>query len=213
MADNWSSLITAILIIINLTSTTVTSNKSHISKDLQLPVVLSTLSPGVDQCSHIQWFCFNSTTRGYDCNHIYNCLITCTDSGPSLQTGFCATYSEYTGLLSVTDCLYFELKSFNITYTGYIQLPSTLTKFNDSICTPLNRRGIVCNDCVNGFGPSVNSFGYKCVNCNSYGSREGHSGTSPKSPPKLRRSQPRSFAEVTSEASPKSPCSLAWEQG
>ena len=167
MADNWSSLITAILIVVNLTSTTVTSNKSHISKDLQLPVVLSTLSPGIDQCSHIQWFCFNSTTRGYDCNHIYGGLIMCTDSGPSLQTGFCATYSEYTGLLSVTDCPYFELKSFNITYTGYIQLPSTLTKLNNSMCTPLNRRGIVCNDCVNGFGPSVNSFGYKCVNCNS----------------------------------------------
>ena len=41
-----------------------------------------------------------------------------------------------------------------------------------------------------------------------YGSREGHSGASPNSPPKLRRSQLRSFAGVTSEASPESPPKL-----
>jgi hypothetical protein len=127
------------------------------------------LKPAVflNQCSHVQWYCFNSSTRDFDCKHIYNDLITCTDSGPALQTGFCVTYSEYTYLLSITDCPYFQLNGFNITSYGYINLPGTLAEINDFMCAPMNRRGIVCSDCVSGFGPSVNSFGYKCIQCSS----------------------------------------------
>ena len=125
------------------------------------------LQAGVDQCSHIHWYCFNSSTRDYDCKHIYNDLITCTDTGPALQTGFCATYSEYTELLSITDCPYFQLNVFNITSSGYVNLLDTLIELNDSMCAPLNRRGIVCSDCISGFGPSVNSFGYRCIRCSS----------------------------------------------
>ena len=33
------------------------------------------------------------------------------------------------------------------------------------MCGPLNRKGLVCSECADGFGPSVTSFGYKCVNC------------------------------------------------
>ena len=122
---------------------------------------------GIDQCLDVQWYCFNSSTRDYDCKHIYNDFIICTDLGPALQTGFCATYSEYTELLSITDCPYFQLRGFNITSSGYIQLPGTLTELNDSMCAPMNRRGIVCSECVSGFGPTINSFGYRCVHCTS----------------------------------------------
>ena len=33
------------------------------------------------------------------------------------------------------------------------------------MCGPLNRKGIVCSECADGFGPSLTSFGYECVNC------------------------------------------------
>ena len=33
------------------------------------------------------------------------------------------------------------------------------------MCGPLNRKGLVCSECSDGFGPSVTSFGYKCANC------------------------------------------------
>ena len=33
------------------------------------------------------------------------------------------------------------------------------------MCGPFNRKGIVCSECADGFGPSVISFGYRCVNC------------------------------------------------
>ena len=127
--------------------------------------ILSTLHPNIDPCSQTKWFCFNTSTRSYDCQNIYRDLIICTSRGPALQAGFCATYNEYTGLLSVTDCPYFQIKLYNITPSGYIELPGTLTELEDSMCGPLNRRGIVCSECMSSYGPSVNSFGYRCVYC------------------------------------------------
>ena len=166
-AYDWWLLISALFSVIKLILSTVPNNGISDLRIDPKSVALSSLQVGIDQCSHIQWYCFNSSTRDYDCKHIYNDLITCTDRGPALQTGFCATYSEYTELLSLTDCPYFQLNGFNITSSGYINLPGTLTELNDSMCAPMNRRGIVCSDCISGFGPSVNSFGYRCIRCSS----------------------------------------------
>ena len=33
------------------------------------------------------------------------------------------------------------------------------------MCGPLSRKGLVCSECADGLGPSVTSFGYRCVNC------------------------------------------------
>ena len=33
------------------------------------------------------------------------------------------------------------------------------------MCGPLNRKGLVCSECADGFGPSVTSFEYRCVKC------------------------------------------------
>ena len=46
-----------------------------------------------------------------------------------------------------------------------IILPRNLSQLNDYMCGPLNRKGHLCSECADGFGPSVTSFGYKCVNC------------------------------------------------
>ena len=36
------------------------------------------------------------------------------------------------------------------------------------MCAPLNRKGVVCSECAEGFGPSITSFGYtKCINCSN----------------------------------------------
>ena len=110
---------------------------------------------------YVQNFCVNSTI---DCQ-----LITCTSSGPWLDSGYCATYSEDTRTLSIASCPYFQPRAsgYNITKNGKIsiQLPRNLSQLNDYMCGPLNRKGVVCSECADGFGPSVTSFGYRCVNC------------------------------------------------
>ena len=126
-----------------------------------------------DCLNNRQWFCFNSTAKTHMClchgTGDHTCFhIRCLDSGPLLKLGFCATYSDDTGLVTVTECPYFQMKGYNVSLTGdgyYIQLPKTLAELNNSMCGPMNRKSVVCSECIDGFGPSVTSIGYKCVNC------------------------------------------------
>ena len=126
-------------------------------------------------CSYSEeWFCFNSTTRISHCISGRYTHITCSDSGPLLQFGYCATYNEDTGLVTVAKCPYLQVHDDmyrnynNMTTVGheyFIQLPKILAELNSSMCGPMNRKGIVCSECIDGFGPSVTSIGYKCANC------------------------------------------------
>ena len=110
-----------------------------------------------------QQLCVNSsltTSSTYNCSQMI-----CSKDGPMLAFGCCATYSEDTRLLSVTKCLTFQSTGYNVTTPGYILLPRNLTQLNDYMCGPLNRKGLVCSECADGFGPSVTSFRYTCANC------------------------------------------------
>ena len=74
------------------------------------------------------------------------------------------TYQE--GGLFVGLCDYFKLNSYNKSdKDGYITLPNNLSELNDYMCGPLNRKGVICSECINGFGPSVTSVGHACSNC------------------------------------------------
>ena len=112
--------------------------------------------------SYVKWFCFNTSV--YDCCLIED--ITCLENGPAMPFGCCATYNENnsTKTLSFAKCPYLQPNNYNVT-AGYISLPVILTELNDYMCGPLNRKGLVCSECADGFGPSVTSYGYKCANC------------------------------------------------
>ena len=77
---------------------------------------------------------------------------------------YCATFNEEIKLLSIFNCPYFQLDKY---YGSHImlQLPQNLSQLNDYMCSPLNRKGYLCSECADGFGPSVTSFGYRCANC------------------------------------------------
>ena len=122
------------------------------------------------QCSrNKEWFCFNSTTVAYNCSQIHSILpdqIECFESGPALSFGYCATYDEDTRILSLLPmCGYFQYGVYNVTTPGYIQLPTVLTELNDYMCSPLHRKGIVCSECTDGFGPSLTSYWHRCASC------------------------------------------------
>ena len=55
--------------------------------------------------------------------------------------------------------------AYNISSSGYISLPVNLSQLNDYMCGPINRKGLVCSECADGYGPSFTSYGYKCANC------------------------------------------------
>ena len=35
------------------------------------------------------------------------------------------------------------------------------------MCGPYNRRGLLCGQCISGYGPGVNQFNLKCANCSN----------------------------------------------
>ena len=112
----------------------------------------------------VQWSCFSSNSK-------FNCCgigpIFCSKSGPSLAFGYCATFDGH--MLSIATCrYYFERSRYNVTTSGHIPLPISLNDLNESMCAPLNRKGYVCSACKDGFGLSVTSFGYKCINCTAH---------------------------------------------
>ena len=89
-----------------------------------------------------------------------------------LRDGYCSTYNESTRIVSFTLCPYFQSKSFRMYWVKevsawFVQLPVNVSILNNYMCEPLNRRGRVCSECMDGFGPEVTSAGFniKCSNC------------------------------------------------
>jgi hypothetical protein len=67
--------------------------------------------------------------------------------------------------LFVTKCPYFQLKGHNVSDPGNFKLPDNVSELNDYMCGPMNRKGFLCEDCVDGFAVSFTSMGHKCSNC------------------------------------------------
>ena len=139
------------LFLLILPSETVESQTPHISQRDKYHYTID-----------VQWPCFTSNSA-FDCCKITD-RIACTVSGPTILFGVCATYDGAN--LSIGHCdAYFEPSKYNVTTPMYILLPIDLTKLNESMCAPLNRKGLLCSECADGFGISITSFGYGCTNC------------------------------------------------
>ena len=148
-----------------MTAATKTHNYSFVAlNDVRLSTDLKTV-PKVDD-HQVQHLCFNSTNGTCLCSQVCDCHIICSEGKPILEIGYYATYSEDTRLLSIFPHPTFYLNSYNVVSSRYIRLPSNLSHLNNYMCGPLNRKGVVCSECVDSFGPSVTSSEHwKCVNC------------------------------------------------
>lgn len=114
------------------------------------------------------WFFFNSTTKECECykNSNIDHIVKCTEHGALLKLGYCMTYEEgHNEGFFVSLCNYFEVSGHTKVENQYIRLPSNVSELNDYMCAPMNRKGELCSQCMDGFAPSVTSIGYKCSNC------------------------------------------------
>ena len=155
-ASQWICIIFLLTILVSQSLVgTATNDKNAVSSNNSLSVPNSTQNFDGSKCQQI--LCSESK---YDCTE-----IVCSQNGPTLHYSYCVTYSEDTNLLSMSTCRYFESRGYNITAAQSVLLPRNLSQLNDYMCGPLNRKGLVCSECADGFGPSVTSFKHKCVNC------------------------------------------------
>ena len=92
-----------------------------------------------------------------------------------LALGHCMTYNSSCSDKSDANAIFFGACPYvyysNIVDHRYLALPRNVSDLNDVFCAPQNRDGLLCRDCIDGFGPSVATFGYACANCTeiSYG--------------------------------------------
>ena len=107
-------------------------------------------------------------------NHIYDNWdvdVKCSDSdGVYLSIGHCLTYhvnKHGKHFLYEFKCPYFQLEGHQVTdfEPGFIKLPHNISELNDYMCGPMNRKGFLCEECIDNFSVSMTSIGNKCSNC------------------------------------------------
>ena len=101
----------------------------------------------------------NSTLPTYRTYHDF--IIECSERKILMNAEYCLT-AEMDGTF-VGRCKTY----LNVTMVDgiYIQLPGNISQLNDYMCGPMSRKGRICSECIDGYAPSVTSFGYECSNC------------------------------------------------
>ena len=113
------------------------------------------------------WVNYNASTKQCTCNKYASYEVKCKDhQHAEMALGWCTTFTESRTLK--IRCPYFQDRGHNATPDGYFTLPNNISELNDYMCGPMNRKGQVCMDCIDGFGPSYTSLGYECSNCTGH---------------------------------------------
>ena len=127
-----------------------------------------------DKCATWHYRDHNGQCQCYPQNvhHMPTEWIRCSNDTVILVYGNCMTYSEKRRSTYVAECPYFQVDGHNVSNLkpGYIELPLDISKLNEYMCGPVNRKGLLCTECIDGFGTSFTSLEHSCSNCtNSYG--------------------------------------------
>ena len=92
------------------------------------------------------------------CPHADEILL-CEREGAYIQLGHCVSNNLITG------CPY-VLHNISIINRVYYLLPTNA--LNDDQCSPYNRKGLFCSECVEEYGPSVDFYSIDCKDCSNY---------------------------------------------
>ena len=137
-----------------LTICVVAGTKINVSSDGLIDTVTPSTLLTINSSQYIMMLlCSSNLSR------IHRQYVDCSQNEPLLTPSSCATYDEDRGIFSLFSCPDFQPT------TDSIKLLSNLSELSDKMCGPFNRKGAMCSECADGFGLSVTSFGYRCVNC------------------------------------------------
>ena len=130
---------------------------------LVVHVYLSSVSASNTSCP--TWFYYNNTTHQCECGSQIGGHVQCNqlEGKAQIMNGFCATSTEQEGLYYAGYCPFGHTE--NNTNRMYSELPSDPDRLNEVMCGPYNRKGLLCGECIDGYGPAVFSPYKKCENC------------------------------------------------
>lgn len=95
-------------------------------------------------------------------------IIQCSDSNLTsyVAINYCVAYDASLSMVLTGPCPYSSVPG-NI--EGFwVPLPRNISQISEQLCGPLNREGLLCGRCLEGYGISVHSPSLKCVNCQEY---------------------------------------------
>ena len=131
---------------------------------------LSTIIVTVSLCSVFAtntscptWNYYNNDTGQCECGY----GLVCSSDGHQveIENGACATPSEKEGKYYIGQCPFTH--TINRTNRLYSEMPSNASQLDEVMCGPYNRRGLLCGECKDGYGPAVYSLSLKCTDCSS----------------------------------------------
>ena len=105
------------------------------------------------------WFFYDNTTRSCHCGS----GLVCTKDGVEIQDGVCATSAGDGDQYYVGHCPFRH--TVNNTNRMHSMMPSDPGLLDDVMCGPYNRKGLLCGECINGYGPTANLLEWACANC------------------------------------------------
>ena len=105
------------------------------------------------------WHYYDNDTRLCQCGLHLNCK----EDVVEIRESHCATSAGY------RDYYYTGLRLFSHTVNNtnrlFSEMPSDPDMLDDVMCGYSNRKGLLCGECYEGFGPAIYSLDLKCVNC------------------------------------------------
>ena len=113
------------------------------------------------------WFYFSNVTQSCECGVSVGGVY-CNQQTMEVGVWFscCTTFSGQEGVFYAGRCLYSY--KFNHSSTLGSLLPSDPDLLNEAMCGPYNRKGLLCGECIDGYGPRVYTFDKKCVDCSKF---------------------------------------------
>ena len=86
-----------------------------------------------------------------------------------LRIGVCMTYNNKTNETEVGPCPYISQHSDLSSSNLYFRLPSYTSNLTNFMCGSLHRKGQLCGECEDGFGPAIYSYTLECTECWGHG--------------------------------------------
>ena len=113
------------------------------------------------------WHYYNNATGQCECGY----LLLCSSDGNQVEIciDHCATSAGQEDDYYVSYCPFTH--TVNSTNRLYSDIPNNASQLDEVMCGPYNRRGLLCGECKDGYGPAVYSSDMTCANCSSLWSR------------------------------------------
>ena len=168
-----SALLIVLLGIALFSSQVITTNFSTRDTRSMESDVIESSSEDPSDCP--PWFLL-SKKHPYDPRESSQCLcadtlrgmVQCDDSNLTsyLFLTHCMTYDELSSEVLVGACPYSYFPPY--VQGSWIPLTSNASNVTEYLCKPLNRKGLLCGKCMEGYGISVHSTGLDCVDCTAH---------------------------------------------